>query len=42
MNGAVGNFNAHITTYPEFNWQAFSKTFVESFGLTFNPYTTQT
>jgi len=41
MNGAVGNFNAHITTYPEFNWQAFSKTFVESFGLTFNPYTTQ-
>ena len=41
INGAVGNFNAHITTYPEFNWQAFSKTFVESFGLNFNPYTTQ-
>ena len=41
INGAVGNFNAHITTYPTFNWQAFSKTFVESFGLTFNPYTTQ-
>ena len=41
INGAVGNFNAHMTTYPEFNWHAFSKTFVESFGLTFNPYTTQ-
>ena len=41
INGAVGNFNAHVTTYPEFNWQVFSKTFVESFGLTFNPYTTQ-
>ena len=38
INGAVGNFNAHITTYPEMNWQAFSKTFVESFSLTFNPF----
>ncbi|MFM8219307.1 MAG: lyase family protein, partial [Planctomycetaceae bacterium] len=41
INGAVGNFNAHITTYPDFDWQTFSKTFVQSFNLTFNPYTTQ-
>ncbi len=41
INGAIGNFNAHKISYPEFNWQVFSKIFVESFGLTFNPYTTQ-
>ena len=41
VNGAVGNFNAHITTYPDFDWQAFSKKFVQSFNLTFNPFTTQ-
>jgi len=41
INGAVGNFNAHIVAYPEVDWPAFSKRFVESLGLTHNPYTTQ-
>jgi len=41
INGAVGNFNAHLAAYPKKNWQAFSKTFVNSLGLTHNPYTTQ-
>ena len=41
MNGAVGNFNAHLSAYPEFDWQAFSKNLIESLGLTFNPYTIQ-
>ncbi|MGO1626579.1 MAG: adenylosuccinate lyase [Halomonadaceae bacterium] len=41
INGAVGNYNAHFTTYPEVDWQANAQTFVESLGLTFNPYTTQ-
>ncbi|NYS59427.1 adenylosuccinate lyase [Vreelandella salicampi] len=41
INGAVGNYNAHLTTYPEINWQANAQTFVEGLGLTFNPYTTQ-
>jgi adenylosuccinate lyase len=41
MNGAVGNFNAHLSAYPEFDWENFSKKLIESLGLTFNPYTTQ-
>ncbi|MGC3873993.1 adenylosuccinate lyase [Halomonas sp. GXIMD04776] len=41
INGAVGNYNAHLTTYPEIDWQANARQFVESLGLTFNPYTTQ-
>ncbi|MYL22584.1 adenylosuccinate lyase [Vreelandella massiliensis] len=41
INGAVGNYNAHLTTYPEIDWQANAQTFVEGLGLTFNPYTTQ-
>ncbi|SAL55463.1 adenylosuccinate lyase [Caballeronia turbans] len=42
MNGAVGNFNAHLSAYPEFDWEAFSKDVVENrLKLTFNPYTIQ-
>ena len=41
INGAVGNYNAHYSAYPEINWPAHSQTFVESLGLEFNPYTTQ-
>ncbi|MDP6968635.1 MAG: adenylosuccinate lyase [Gammaproteobacteria bacterium] len=41
INGAVGNYNAHISAYPEIDWQVFAKQFVESLGLTWNPYTTQ-
>ena len=41
INGAVGNYNAHISAYPEIDWQAFAKQFVESLVLTWNPYTTQ-
>nr|WP_300310802.1 adenylosuccinate lyase [Halomonas sp.] len=41
INGAVGNYNAHLTTYPDVDWEANAQTFVESLGLTFNPYTTQ-
>jgi adenylosuccinate lyase len=41
MNGAVGNFNAHFIAYPEFDWPALSRQFVESLGLQWNPYTTQ-
>ena len=41
INGAVGNYNAHIVAYPEIDWPAFAQRFVESLGLTFNPYTTQ-
>lgn len=41
INGAVGNYNAHFSAYPEVDWPAFSQQFVESLGLTFNPYTTQ-
>lgn len=41
INGAVGNFNAHQVAYPEVNWLNLSKTFVESLGLTWIPYTTQ-
>ena len=41
INGATGNFNAHIEAYPEVNWPNFSKQFVTSLGLTWNPLTTQ-
>ncbi len=40
-NGAVGNFNAHLSAYPELDWESFSKAFIESLGVTFNPYTIQ-
>ncbi len=41
INGAVGNYNAHVITYPEVDWQAFSQHFVEGLGLDYNAYTTQ-
>ncbi len=41
INGAVGNYNAHAVAYPDVDWPKFSKQFVESLGLVFNPYTTQ-
>ena len=42
MNGAVGNYNAHLSAYPEFDWEAFSKNVIEQrLGLSFNPYTIQ-
>ena len=41
INGAVGNYNAHITTYPEIDWQANARQFVTELGLSWNPYTTQ-
>ena len=41
INGAVGNYNAHLIAYPDIDWPAFSQRFVESLGLAFNPYTTQ-
>jgi len=41
MNGAVGNYNAHLVSYPEVDWPALAKSFVEDLGLEWNPYTTQ-
>ncbi len=41
MNGAVGNYNAHLAACPTVDWPAFSRAFVESLGLTWNPHTTQ-
>ncbi|STO55147.1 adenylosuccinate lyase [Canicola haemoglobinophilus] len=41
INGAVGNYNAHLSAYPEIDWHQFSQEFVTSLGLTWNPYTTQ-
>jgi adenylosuccinate lyase len=42
MNGAVGNYNAHLSAYPEFDWEEFAKGVVEQrLGLEFNPYTIQ-
>jgi len=41
INGAVGNYNAHLVAYPDVNWTAVAKTFVENLGLQWNPYTTQ-
>ena len=41
INGAVGNYNAHVVACPEVDWPAFARRFVESLGLVWNPYTTQ-
>jgi adenylosuccinate lyase len=41
MNGAVGNYNAHLAAYPDVDWPDLSRRLVESLGLTFNPLTTQ-
>ncbi|ERP95448.1 adenylosuccinate lyase [Marinobacter sp. ES-1] len=41
INGAVGNYNAHLSAYPEVDWAANAEEFVESLGLDWNPYTTQ-
>ncbi|MDP3223474.1 MAG: adenylosuccinate lyase, partial [Rubrivivax sp.] len=42
MNGAVGNYNAHLAAYPDFDWETFSRRVVEErLGLAFNPYTIQ-
>ncbi|EAP92123.1 adenylosuccinate lyase, partial [Vibrio splendidus 12B01] len=42
INGAVGNYNAHVSAYPEVEWHQFSEEFItESLGVTWNPYTTQ-
>jgi len=41
FNGAVGNFNAHAIAYPEIDWETVCAKFIESFGLIYNPYTTQ-
>jgi adenylosuccinate lyase len=41
INGAVGNYNAHISAYPDLDWPAISQSFIEDLGLEFNPYTTQ-
>ena len=41
MNGAVGNYNAHLAAYPGHDWEAFARGVVESLGLAFNPYTIQ-
>ena len=40
-NGAVGNYNAHYSAYPEINWPEFSQNFIESIGLSINPFTIQ-
>ena len=41
INGAVGNYNAHLSAYPQIDWAKNAEDFVTSLGLTFNPYTTQ-
>ena len=41
INGAVGNYNAHLAAYPDFDWEGFGRSFVENLGLEFNPYTIQ-
>jgi adenylosuccinate lyase len=41
INGAVGNYNAHLSAYADIDWQQNAQLFVESLGLSFNPYTTQ-
>ena len=41
INGAVGNYNAHLAAYPDVDWPDFARQFVESLGLTWNPYTIQ-
>jgi adenylosuccinate lyase len=41
INGAVGNYNAHLAAYPDFDWEKFAQTFVKDLGFEFNPYTIQ-
>ena len=41
FNGAVGNYNAHLSAYPDVDWERFNRRFIESMGLEFNPYTIQ-
>jgi adenylosuccinate lyase len=41
INGAVGNYNAHLATYPDIDWPTLAQHFVEKLGLQWNPYTTQ-
>ena len=41
INGAVGNYNAHLSAYPELDWQNFAQHFIESLGIDYNPYTIQ-
>ena len=41
INGAVGNYNAHLSAYPDVDWPGFAQHFVESLGLNWNPYTIQ-
>ncbi|UCB54000.1 MAG: adenylosuccinate lyase [Thiotrichales bacterium] len=41
INGAVGNYNAHLVAYPEIDWPAFAREFIESLGIDMNPYTIQ-
>ncbi|HLW05205.1 MAG TPA: adenylosuccinate lyase [Azoarcus sp.] len=41
FNGAVGNYNAHLSAWPDFDWERFNRHFIESLGLEFNPYTIQ-
>lgn len=41
INGAVGNYNAHLSAYPSVDWQAHAERFITSLGLQYNPYTTQ-
>ena len=41
FNGAVGNFNAHVSAYPEIDWQGVSKDFIENLGINYAPYSSQ-
>ena len=41
FNGAVGNYNAHLSAYPDLDWEGIARQFIESLGLSFNPYTIQ-
>lgn len=41
MAGAVGNYNAHLSSYPDVDWQAVGQSFVKSLNLQWNPYVTQ-
>jgi adenylosuccinate lyase len=41
INGAVGNYNAHLAAYPDFDWESFCRRFIEQLGFVFNPYTIQ-
>jgi adenylosuccinate lyase len=41
FNGAVGNYNAHLSAYPQLDWESFNRAFIEALGLEFNPYTIQ-